>query len=133
MVEKKTEKQKERLEELKKTLAETRRQIVESESAMQSLFDHTADTKAQNRLLLWYTLMLTHVQEEEDESPKAYFKGEEFEQKMEDYYSKEDESSDFYHELVKKVTTVLAFWFFNQASAPEEFNKLIEDLEKGDL
>ena len=52
---------------------------------------------------------------------------------MEDYYSKEDESSDFYHELVKKVTTVLAFWFFNQASAPEEFNKLIEDLEKGDL
>ena len=133
VVEKKTDKQKDRLEELKTTLAETRRQIVESESAMQSLFDHTADTKAQNRLLLWYTLMLTHVQEEEDESPKAYFKGEEFEQKMEDYYSKEDESSDFYHELVKKVTTVLAFWFFNQASAPEEFNKLIEDLEKGDL
>jgi len=133
VVEKKTDKQKDRLEELKTTLAETRRQIVESESAMQSLFDHTADTKAQNRLLLWYTLMLTHVQEEEDESPKAYFKGEEFEQKMEDYYSKEDESSDFYHELVKKVTTILAFWFFNQASAPEEFNKLIEDLEKGDL
>jgi len=133
VVEEKTEKQKERLEKLKETLAETKRKIVESESSMQSLFDHTADTKAQNRLLLWYTLMLTHIQEEEDESPKPYFEGTEFEHKIEDYYLKEDEASDFYHQVVKKVTTILAFWFFNQASAPEEFNKLIEDLENGDL
>jgi uncharacterized coiled-coil protein SlyX len=133
LVEKKTEKQKERLEELKVTLAETKRKIVESESSMQSLFDHTADTKAQNRLLLWYSLMLTHIQKEEDDNPKPYFEGEDFEDKIEDYYLKEDESSEFYHEVVKKVTTILAFWFFNQASSPDEFNQLIEDLEKGDL
>ena len=133
LVEKKTEKQKERLEELKGTLAETKRKIVESESSMQSLFDHTADTKAQNRLLLWYSLMLTHTQGEEDDNPKPYFEGEDFEDKIEDYYLKEDESSEFYHEVVKKVTTILAFWFFNQASSPDEFNQLIEDLEKGDL
>ena len=132
-VDKKTDKQKERLEKIKENLAETRRQIVEAESAMHSLFDHTADTKAQNRLLLWYTLMLTHVQEEDDENPKPYFEGEDFDQKIEDYYLKEDKASDFYNELVKKVTTVLAFWFFNQASSPDEFNKLIEDLEKGDI
>jgi len=133
LVEKKTEKQKERLEDLKATLAETKRKIVESESSMQSLFDHTADTKAQNRLLLWYSLMLTHIQKEEDDNPKPYFEGEDFEDKIEDYYLKEDESSEFYHEVVKKVTTILAFWFFNQASSPDEFNQLIEDLEKGDL
>ena len=52
-VDKKTEKQNKRLESLKDQLAETKRQIVEAESSMQSLFDHTADTKAQNRLLLW--------------------------------------------------------------------------------
>ena len=52
---------------------------------------------------------------------------------MEDYYTKEDESSSFYVDLIKKVTTVLAFWFFNQASSPEEFNKLIEDVEKGEV
>ena len=56
-VDKKTDKQKERLEKIKENLAETRRQIVEAESAMHSLFDHTADTKAQNRLLLWYTFI----------------------------------------------------------------------------
>jgi uncharacterized coiled-coil protein SlyX len=132
-IDKKTEKQKEKLDKLKDELAETRRQIVDAESAMQSLFDHTADIKAQNRLLLWYTLMLTHIQREDDEEPIPYFAGEGFEQRLEDYYLKEDELSDFYSAAVKKITTILAFWFFNQASTPDEFNKLIEDMEKGDL
>ena len=132
-IDKKTEKQKEKLDKLKDELAETRRQIVDAESTMQSLFDHTADVKAQNRLLLWYTLMLTHVQREDDEQPTAYFKGETFQERLEDYYLKEDEYSDFYSAAVKKISTILAFWFFNQASTPEEFNKLIEDMEKGDL
>ena len=114
-------------------MAETKRRMIEVESTMQSLFDHTADTKAQNRLLLWYTLMLTHVQREEDEQPIAYFKGEDFEDKIEDYYLKEDEASDFYEKVAKKVTTILAFWFFNQASSPEEFNALIEKMEKGEV
>tara|TARA_R100000152_G_C6779483_1_gene211155 strand:+ start:2290 stop:3045 length:756 start_codon:yes stop_codon:yes gene_type:complete len=132
-IEKKSDKQKERLEELKNELSVARRKIVDAESSMQSLFDHTADVKAQNRLLLWYTLMLTHVQREDDEQPVSYFEGEDFEQKIEDYYLKEDVSDDFYLAVVKKVTTILAFWFFNQASTPDEFNNLIEQVEKGDL
>ena len=122
---KRTEKQKERLEKIKDELSAAKRQMVEVESSMHTLFDHTADTKAQNRLILWYTLMLTHIQEEGDENPVAYFKGENFEDKVEDYYAKEEEGSDFYLEVIKKITTVLAFWFFNQASTPEEFNALI--------
>ena len=132
-VEEKTEKQKEKLEKLKEDLAFTKRKIVNAESSMHSLFDHTADTKAQNRLLLWYTLMLTHIQREDDENPLPYFEGEEFEEKINDYYGKEDNSSDLYEAIVKKVTTILAFWFLKQASTPDEFNKLIEDMEKGDL
>jgi hypothetical protein len=114
-IEKKTDKQKKKLEDLKEKLATTKRQIIDAETSMQSLFDHTADTKAQNRLLLWYALMLTHIQGEDDEDIK------------------EDNTTDFYEAVVKKVTTVLAFWFFNQASTPDEFNKLIDDMEKGNL
>ena len=132
-VEKKTEDQTKELEEIKENLATTKRKIIEAESSMHTLFDHTADIKAQNRLLLWYTLMLTYIQKEEDEEPKEYFEGDDFEDKLEDYYSKEDENSQLYNEVVKKVTTVLAFWFFNQASTPDEFNKLIEDVEKGEV
>ena len=132
-VDKKTAKQKERLEKIKENLSEEKRKLVEFESNMHSLFDHTADTKAQNKLLLWYTLTLTHIQGEKDEDPYPYFKGNNFEEKTEDYYSKEEVSDEFYQAVVKKVTTILAFWFFNQASKPEEFNELIERMEKGEL
>ena len=130
---KRTEKQTKRLEEIKDELSAAKRQMVEVESSMHTLFDHPADIKAQNRLILWYTLMLTHIQREDDDEPVPYFVGEDFEQKIEDYYAKEEESNDFYLEVIKKITTVLAFWFFNQASTPEEFNALIEQMEKGEL
>jgi len=132
-VDKKTEDQVKELEEIKEQLATTKRKIIEAESSMHTLFDHTADIKAQNRLLLWYTLMLTYIQKEKDEEPEQYFKGDDFEDKLEDYYSKEDENSKLYNEIVKKITTILAFWFFNQASTPDEFNQLIQDVEKGDV
>ena len=132
-VDQKTDKQKEKIESLKEELSIKKRKIIDSETSMQSLFDHTADTKAQNRLLLWYTLMLTNIQREDDEDPKPYFIGVDFDKRIDDYYAKEDENSDFYGLLVQKVSTILAFWFFNQASTPEEFNKLIEDVEKGEV
>ena len=130
---KKPEKQKERIEKIKDELAAAKRQMVEVESSMHTLFDHTADIKAQNRLILWYTLMLTHIQGEDDDNPTPYFLGDTFEEKIDDYYNKEEEASEFYLEAIKKITTVLAFWFFNQASTPEEFNNLIEQMEKGEL
>jgi hypothetical protein len=77
--------------------------------------------------------MLTNIQREDDEDPKPYFIGDDFDKRIDDYYAKEDENSDFYGLLVQKVSTILAFWFFNQASTPEEFNKLIEDVEKGEV
>jgi hypothetical protein len=77
--------------------------------------------------------MLTNIQREDDENPKPYFIGADFDKRIDDYYAKEDENSDFYGLLVQKVSTILAFWFFNQASTPEEFNKLIEDVEKGEV
>ena len=89
---KKTDKQKKRLEKIKEELGATKQKMVEVESTMHTLFDHTADTKAQNRLLLWYTLMLTHVQTDDEEQPTPYFTGEDFEQRVEDYYKKEDQS-----------------------------------------
>ena len=131
--EKKTQEDKDRIEKLKDDITKGKKQMVDAESSMQTIFDHTADVKAQNRLLLWYTLMLTHIQEEDEDEPKAYFKGIDFEDKLEDYYLKEEESSDFYGDLVQKVTTILAFWFYNQASTPDEFTELIEKVEKGEI
>jgi hypothetical protein len=73
IVQNKNEKQQSRTSEIAEELAIVRRKIVETESNYQALFDHTADVKAQNRLILWYVVMLTYIQENEDDSPKPYF------------------------------------------------------------
>ena len=100
MLEKEQEK---KLEDLKEELAVIRRKVVDAETSMETFFNHTADTKAQNRLLLWYTLMLTHTQNEDDENPVPYFEGDDFDEKIEDYYLKEEEASEFYTDVIKKA------------------------------
>lgn len=108
-------------------MAEVRDKIVKTEMAYQSLFDHTADMKAQNRLLLWYIINLTFIQREGEDKPSPYFKGEDFEDKLEDYYAKE-ESEDFqYFEIANKISRIAAFWFYNQASSKQDFDALFED------
>jgi hypothetical protein len=132
-VDKKDDKQDIKFEKIKEDIADTKRQIIEIESTFQSFFDHTADVKAQNRLLLWYAINLTYIQDQEEDEPLPYFNGDDFEEKLENFYKKEESNDDFYRAVVKKVSTIIAFWFFNQASQPEEFDALIEKLEKGQL
>ena len=130
---KRSEKQEERFEALKLEMAENRKDIIEFESNFQSLFDHTADAKAQNKALLWYCLNLTYVYDEGMDKFVPYFKGDDFEEKIQFYYSLEDSDDDFYPSLIKKVSTVIAFWYFNQASTQEEFNELVDKVEKGEV
>ncbi|HCT53413.1 MAG TPA: hypothetical protein DF712_13245, partial [Balneola sp.] len=66
-------------------MGELRRQIVDMETDYASLFNHTADTKAQNRVILWYVLNLTYVAHGE-EDPELFFIGKTFEEKEQKYY-----------------------------------------------
>jgi hypothetical protein len=97
------------------------------------LFDHTADVRAQNRLILWYVIMLTHIQEEGDENPKPFFGKGSFEDKMEEYYKREEGEDALYFLITKKAATILAFWFFNQTSDKDSFDGLMKRLETNEL
>lgn len=131
--ENKTDEILERQKVLVDQLLAARKEIVDIESSYRSLFDHTADSKAQNKVLLWYIINLTHVKKESDDSPKPLFKGKEFEDKLQDFYSKEEEQSEEYVKISKKLSTLYAFWFFNQASTKEEFEELDKKIEAGEL
>lgn len=133
IIQNKTEKQAKRVEEITTELAETRRKIVEFESNYQSLFDHTADVKAQNRLILWYVIMLTFIQEEDDEKPTPYFGDGDFEDRLNEYYKKEESEDSLYFLIAKKAATIFAFWFFNQASDKSAFDNLMKRIENNEL
>tara|TARA_B100000900_G_scaffold363485_1_gene337493 strand:+ start:549 stop:1304 length:756 start_codon:yes stop_codon:yes gene_type:complete len=130
---KKTQKQKDRLDKVKSKVAKVRKDIVEIETTFSSLFDHTADIKAQNRLILWYVLNLTTIFDDDEDKFIPYFSGDNFEDKISSYYKLEESNDEFYFTLVQKVSTIMAFWYFNQASTKEEFDGLIEKVETGEL
>jgi len=118
---------KKKSEELTLEMAKVRDGIIKTEMAYQSLFDHTADMKAQNKLLLWYIINLTFIQKEGEEKPSPYFKGEDFEEKLEDYYTKEESEDSQYFEIARKVSNVAAFWFYNQGASKEDYDGLFTD------
>lgn len=133
IVQNKTEKQTKRVEEIIEDLQVVRRKIVETESNYQALFDHTADVKAQNRLILWYVIMLTYTQGVDDENPSPYFGAGDFEDRLAEYYKKEESDDSLYFLITKKAATILAFWFFNQASDKESFDDLMKRVENNEL
>ena len=54
------EKVQKELDKLSARVGICRRDIVQLESSYQSLFNHTADTKAQNRIVMWYVTHLSY-------------------------------------------------------------------------
>lgn len=133
IIQNKTEKQTKRVDEIIEELQVVRRKIVETESNYQALFDHTADVKAQNRLILWYVIMLTYIQGVDDENPTPYFGSGDFDDKLAEYYKKEESDESLYFLITKKAATILAFWFFNQASDKDSFDDLMKRVESNEL
>ena len=129
---KKTQKEKDREGELTEEFAQTRKKIVDLETTYQNVFNHTADTKAQNKTVLWYMLNLSHFKSPEGED-EPFFPGETQEEKENSYYIK-DESEDELYELVReKLMTFVSFWYFSQNSSQEDFAQLEQEMDSGAL
>ena len=84
---KNTKEDEKKLSEILADVGTLRKQIIDTETAYSSLFNHTADTKAQNRVIMWYVLNLTHIIRGEEGEIEPFFKGESYEEK-ENYWEK---------------------------------------------
>lgn len=129
---KKSPDEKEKEGDLTERFADTRKKIVDLETTYQNVFNHTADTKAQNKTVMWYLLNLSHV-----ESPsgieEALFPGDTPEIKEESYYEKDERGDEVYELAREKLMTFISFWYFSQNASMEDFEKLEEDIDSGDL
>lgn len=99
--------------------------IGEVESQYSSLFDYTADSLAANHVILWYALNLVYLKNSE-EKYEPYFKGNTFDEKLNDYYQKEEEKFDdnFYIELRKRVNMYIVLWYSNLAKDKKDFERI---------
>lgn len=125
---KKTAAEKKKEEELTESFAEKRRSIVDLETTYQNLFNHTADTKAQNKAILWYMLNLTWLKDEIGEEIPM-FAGETNEEKEDSYYLLDEGGDEIFDLAKEKLMTFVSFWYFSQNPSDEDFKNLEEELD----
>lgn len=129
----KNKQEQDRAEQLLGKMAETRRNIVDMETSYSSLFNHTADSKAQNKVLLWYLVHLSHYQKFEDDEILPFFKGESSEDKIDEYYELDEGGNEIFDLAKDKLTTMLSFWYFSTNATKEDFDALDKDIEEGNV
>lgn len=123
-----SEKQKETIEEM----AELRRNIAKTETNFSALLNHTSDSKAQTKVISWYLLSLTNL-EDENGDLEPYFKGETFEDKREYLYKLEEDEDPLLDLVYDKLTAFISFWYFSVSATREDFENLEKDIEEGNL
>ena len=121
-----------RADDLTDKFTETRKQIVDLETTYQTVFNHTADTKAQNKTILWYMLNLSYVQAE-GKDPEPLFVGSTNEEKEDSYYEKDENGDEIFDLSKEKLMTFISYWYFSQNPSEEDFQKLEEELDTGSL
>lgn len=128
----KNDQEKKKEDDLTDKFTNLRKEIVDLETSYQNVFNHTADTKAQNKTILWYMLNLAFVKTG-DEDPRPLFAGSTPEEKEDSYYVL-DESGDELYDLAKeKLMTLVSFWYFSQNATEQDFKDLENDIDSGNL
>jgi seryl-tRNA synthetase len=118
-----------RIEELELEISKLKKHMIDLESSLQSVYQHTADSKAERETLLWYVVNLAkYVNEDGDEVD--WFEGFDSEEKLESFYEKYDTEEGFDFEVVSKISKVVGYWFYSQESSPEDIDKFIKKDEQ---
>lgn len=129
-----TDQDKKRADELSGQMLEARKQIIDMETTYASLFNHTADSRAQNKAISWYMLHLTEIRKEGAEDCFPLFDGEDFEAKTEEYYRMEEEGSEIYDMVANKLAAFISYWYYSAGSVThDDFENLSSDIESGNI
>ena len=113
------------------SIANLRRSIATAETNFSALLNHTADSRAQNKVIAWYLLSLTKI--EENGVLKPYFPGTSFEEKKEVFYTMEESEDKLLGLVYDKLSAFISFWYFSTNSSLEDFEELEKDIEDGNL
>lgn len=131
----KTEKNKSKLLE---ELTAIEEQIQNFESERSSLFEKTADVRAENQLVMWWTFMLGYYSDKDDPKDEDFvpvFGEGSFDDRLESYDNFYDEEDEFWLPVTKKLAFLTSFWHNGSIKNQEAFGeaeKLYDDSLKAE-
>jgi hypothetical protein len=115
-----------KLNDALETSADLRQQLTDFEMAQSSLFEQTAENRARNKTILWWTLQLSHVINEDD-TEEAVFAGQSFDDRLSSYDALEESEDEYHDELLRKLVYYVSFWYVGRVTSQEEFEQLLKD------
>jgi len=102
-------------------------ELQEYELAQSSLFDQTAEKRAQNQTIMWWVLHLAYEKGEGGSYSPVFGAGElEFNDMLDRYDEIEERNEPFWTETIKKLAYFITFWYTNGLSEASQF----EEVEK---
>lgn len=119
---KKTDEDKKRLETLAIEYSEVEGEIRSLELARNSIFQNTAETKAQNKTITWLTLFLTYFKDNSNIVP--FFKGETFEDKLSHYDELIEDADEFTLSVIDKMAYFVSLYYLGRATTKEDFDAI---------
>jgi hypothetical protein len=116
--------QKKRLKEIEKEMHPARRALRDLQLVEDGLYEETAESRARNKVILWWMLHLGYRDDKGVESP--FFGDGGFKDKLE-AYDEIDESDDTFEIIVaRKIAYYVSFWFVGRPNTQEEFQGMID-------
>lgn len=132
----KTELEESREKELLEKIYILRRELATFEEIKNNIFEHTADTKARNKTLLYCVLFFTYIEGEKDgeKDYTQFFKGKEYSDKESKFYELEEEAvekdDEQFSEIFDTMSLVSLFYFMHNITDKEQMNEAIKTLKQ---
>lgn len=125
------EEDKAKIEDLTSQILQRRKTLVEKETSYLTLFNHTADIKAQNRAILWYVLNLSYFRDTSKKNAELepLFPGKSLEIKEAVMFDYEESKNEIYEKCYSKLASIISYWFFTSNQDKDEFDRIIGEID----
>ena len=123
---KRTPAQKKKLKELDQEIKPARRSLRDLQMVEDTLYEETAESRARNKVILWWMLNLAYEEGDGKEKEGEYFGKGDLEAKFE-RYDEIDEGEDIFSIIVaRKFAYYVSFWFVGRPNSQKEFQEMID-------
>lgn len=119
----------EEIKKLEEELLALRKNLIDMEMSMQGVYEHTADSRAERSMLLWYTIQL--AKKIEDGEEKSFFDGIIYEDQLENLYEKDESGDELEKEALSNFMLAVSYWFYNNGATQEQIEEFLKN-QKGE-
>lgn len=104
-----------------------RKELEDMENSYQYIFEQTAENKARNKTIMWWTLNLAYIKNENDEEYQRLFGEGTFDDKLTKYEDMEESLDKHIKSAMQKSAFLVSYWYISKNTTPEDFKRVEEN------